>query len=202
MAINRLVDQTWPSLLSERCAEYQPAPSHLFPSLVVRKMTQKEVDKHTKRAQTQQESKETQTEENQVDHKSKYTQTEIPGPETRNQEKTKRPTLGVAQIRRRCQLKWKDWECIKCQAVNPATWYTCNREGCDGEATDRQLPMESWHCKLSCGQSNWAGDHWCNACMRKNTLINPFYLKPKPKDMVSTPRSRQQWLSGGPVIKP
>ena len=203
-----MVEHTWPSLLSENNPDYQPAPSHLFPTLVVEKLSKKDVERYTKGVQSTKVSKETQTgSEGKVKQRSIGTQTGMRENERRNDNRNVRRddrgrTTGVAKERRRCQSEWYDWICEKCGTLNPANWYTCNVDGCEGEATDKQLPKESWHCKLRCGQNNWQGDHYCNQCMEQNPLINPYYIKPRPLDMQGRQRQSQRWWSRGPPLQP
>ena len=228
MSINKFVEQTWPSVLYERYKEKEPAPSHISPKVVVRKLTQREIEEASKGMYLRS-GKELSTNRlhnhtsmisstPQPSHKTQSTQTEGNGQTTyesqsnqieRNRTETRGPVFNrlsmitkVSQERRKCLRGWQDWRCQVCEGRNPAIWYTCNKPNCIGEATDRQLPEFSWQCKLVCGQNNWALDHYCNACLRPNPTINPSGLRPRPVRMERRPRGLQQWFSRPPMLEP
>ena len=76
--------------------------------------------------------------------------------------------------------KWNDWRCRQCSQQNRATWFTCSEAACDGQATSRQLPQDSWQCVVSCGQTNWIHDHYCYHCLRQNPHIPEDRLRQLP----------------------
>ena len=45
MSITRFAEQTFPSLLSEACEHYTPAATHLFPVVVITRLSQKEINR-------------------------------------------------------------------------------------------------------------------------------------------------------------
>ena len=97
---------------------------------------------------------------------------------------------------------WNDWKCVKCENTNRATWFTCDHRRCDGQATDRQTPRNSWNCVPECGQTNLRLDHYCHSCLRPNTKITPDRLRELPTFLKQQPRNRQIWFSCTPVLEP
>ena len=108
----------------------------------------------------------------------------------------------LSEKRREDFQHWLNWKCKICGMENPANWYTCNRTGCTGQATARQLPNNSWQCELTCGQSNWKHDVWCHCCMNANPAFSPDQLRPRPATWVPQPRPLQRWFSRPPVLEP
>ena len=108
----------------------------------------------------------------------------------------------TSERRRICFRQWNDWRCVACNSRNPATWYTCNKESCNGQATDRQLPEESWQCELICGQTNWRGDHYCSGCLKPSPHISPDQLRHRSNDLRPRPRHKQRWFSRPPILEP
>ena len=108
----------------------------------------------------------------------------------------------ISERRRICFRQWQDWRCATCRTRNPATWFTCNKQNCDGRATDQQLPEESWQCELTCGQTNWLGDQYCNSCLKPNPHINADQLRPRNNDLRPRPRHQQRWFSRPPILEP
>ena len=108
----------------------------------------------------------------------------------------------ISERRMICFRQWNDWKCVACLSRNPATWYTCNKESCHGQATERQIPPNSWQCQPSCGQTNWEGDHYCNGCLGPNPHISPDQLRHKSDDLRPRPRHKQRWFSRPPVLEP
>ena len=108
----------------------------------------------------------------------------------------------ISERRRICFRQWNDWKCVACLSRNPATWYTCNKESCDGQATERQIPPNSWQCLTSCGQTNWEGDQYCNGCSGPNPHISPDQLRHKSDDLRPRPRHKQRWFCRSPILEP
>ena len=111
-------------------------------------------------------------------------------------------SMTISEKRREDFQQWLDWRCYECAEKNPANWYTCNRVGCNGQATPRQLPNNSWQCELTCGQNNWQHDVWCHCCMSANPAISPDRLRPRPSTWMPQPRPVQKWFSRPPVLEP
>ena len=111
--------------------------------------------------------------------------------------------ISAASIKRRETFRsWRDWECVECKGNNRATWFTCNQEGCNGRATKRQAPNDSWDCVRECGQTNWKFDHYCHCCHRPNEHINPDLLRELPSNIAKQPRDQPTWFSQLPAIRP
>ena len=108
---------------------------------------------------------------------------------------------GVRQKRIEIFKSWNDWRCKVCGEVNRATWYTCDHGNCNGKATERQRPSNSWDCIPDCGQTNWEGDHFCSACLKANPDISTNRLRQLPASWKPRPRSEQQWYSKTPVTE-
>ena len=97
---------------------------------------------------------------------------------------------------------WKDWTCTQCGDTNRSTWFTCDREGCDGRATESQTPKASWNCLLECGQTNLRFDHYCYSCLRPNQNVKPDHLRELPPYLTKQPRERQAWPGRRTVLEP
>ena len=108
----------------------------------------------------------------------------------------------ISERRRICFRQWQDWRCGLCRSRNPATWFTCNKQSCNGRATDQQLPGASWQCELACGQSNYEEDHYCNGCLKPNPHVNVDNLRPRNNELRPRPRHKQRWFSRPPIIEP
>ena len=103
--------------------------------------------------------------------------------------------------------EWRDWVCITCNNINAGGFFTCSVSECKGQATDHQLPPESWQCKRSyegrlCGQNTWTGDHFCYACLGPNPAISSSSLRILPANCKPRPRAEQTWYQNSPAIEP
>ena len=107
-----------------------------------------------------------------------------------------------ATTRRETLRGWQDWCCVQCGSRNPATWYICNQPACDGATTERQQPRDSWKCIRSCGQTNYAKDHFCYCCLRPNPGVSADRLRTLPSHWEGVPREGQRWMSRPPVLLP
>ena len=108
----------------------------------------------------------------------------------------------ISDQRKEAFRQWQDWSCQQCRGKNRATWYICDSSGCNGRATTRQLPRDSWQCLQSCGQNNWRRDHYCHCCLRPNPDVNTEYLRNRPSEWKPQPRNVQRWFSRPPVLDP
>ena len=103
---------------------------------------------------------------------------------------------------------WREWICSNCRKTNSGRFFTCADDSCRGQATDRQIPPESWQCnnrgndnKL-CAQNVWGRDHYCYCCANANPKIAADQLKPIPARFTVFPREEQVWDSTAPAIEP
>ena len=113
-------------------------------------------------------------------------------------ERERSPGIDKHQILR----SWNDWKCVKCEHTNRATWFICDQRGCEGQATERQTPRNSWNCVPDCGQTNLRLDHYCHSCLRPNNKINPDRIREPPPTLKQQPRNRHTWFSSTPVLEP
>ena len=60
-----------------------------------------------------------------------------------------------SQKRREAMFKWQDWACKECKKQNSGRFYKCLY--CEGQATNRQIPQDSWQCKCITGRNTWKG---------------------------------------------
>ena len=103
---------------------------------------------------------------------------------------------------------WKDWICARCNGNNSGGFYTCGAQNCNGQATQRQVPPDSWQCRRRdrfhriCGQNVWSGDHYCYTDLSANPAIHPNFLREQTLQVRPLPRIQQIWPSQLPSIEP
>ena len=109
--------------------------------------------------------------------------------------------LSLPEKRRRALGFWRKWNCGRCRRTNMGGFYTCGDTQCRGEATDSQIPYDSWQCRNTlqqdqlCGQNTWRLDSYCYQCRRRNPRLPRSFGFNEPSGRAIAREDQTYWTN-------